>query len=301
MKNTTQSLKTLVLALILSLGLNFAYAWVAPTAPPPNGNADAPITTGSTAQTKTGTLTVQGLKIPGSAVGQVLTAIDSAGTVAWQSPPPPPPPSPGDDLGNHTATQQLNMNSNNIAGANNITSSGNLNVGGSVSASGSLSTSQTLSAIGNIMTSGTITAIGSINASGNLTTQGNMLTMGNMSTAGSLFVSGSIDADSPDFYIGNRHFKMGAPNNGGDVYQDPDGGNNGYTPYNQGHTNGGPESCVGAGTASGSSSSIYTCDDLDSFSCIDSFSGGSYGRFRWIHCRNGSPFVGVYSEGIPVP
>jgi hypothetical protein len=59
MKNTIQNLKMVTLAILLSLGLNFVYAWALPTAPPPNGNADAPITTKG-GQTINGNLTIKG-------------------------------------------------------------------------------------------------------------------------------------------------------------------------------------------------------------------------------------------------
>ncbi len=58
----------LVLALLLTFGLSYAYAaWSEPTATPPGGNVAAPINTGSAAQTKTGTLTVGGLALPAGA------------------------------------------------------------------------------------------------------------------------------------------------------------------------------------------------------------------------------------------
>lgn len=47
-----------MLAIALSFGLSFVYAWTAPTATPPNGNVSAPLNTSATAQTKTGNLTV---------------------------------------------------------------------------------------------------------------------------------------------------------------------------------------------------------------------------------------------------
>ena len=57
MKNIAQNLKLIALAVILSFGISFASAWVLPTAAPPNGNADAPITTGG-GQTIKGNLTI---------------------------------------------------------------------------------------------------------------------------------------------------------------------------------------------------------------------------------------------------
>lgn len=107
------AIKVSLLALSLSLGLSFVYAWTAPTQNPPAGNVSAPINTSATAQTKAGGLTVgsldagsgailttgnvtgwnlfansvttNALKIPGAIAGQVLTATDAQGTVAWQA------------------------------------------------------------------------------------------------------------------------------------------------------------------------------------------------------------------------
>ena len=96
MKNITQSLKLIILALALSIGISYVSAWTAPTATPPSSNVAAPINVGSTAQTKT---------------GDICTT--SGGTTKCLS-------SAGDNLGNHTATQALNMGTNNITagGAN---------------------------------------------------------------------------------------------------------------------------------------------------------------------------------------
>jgi len=57
MKNITQPLKVVALALVLSVGISYVSAWTAPTVTPPNGNVAAPVNTGSTAQTKTGNIT----------------------------------------------------------------------------------------------------------------------------------------------------------------------------------------------------------------------------------------------------
>ncbi len=47
-------LKILTLAVVLSFGLSYVYAWTAPTQSPPAGNVSAPINTSATAQTKAG-------------------------------------------------------------------------------------------------------------------------------------------------------------------------------------------------------------------------------------------------------
>ena len=61
MKNTIQSLKSILLALILFIGVSYVYAWTAPTATPPAGNVTGPITTGPVSQYKSGALGVGGL------------------------------------------------------------------------------------------------------------------------------------------------------------------------------------------------------------------------------------------------
>lgn len=52
------SLKVVVLAIVLSLGLSYVYAWTAPAGTPPTGNVNAPLNTSSEVQSKTGTLRV---------------------------------------------------------------------------------------------------------------------------------------------------------------------------------------------------------------------------------------------------
>ena len=69
MKNIIQALKVVALALILSFGISYVYAWTAPTMTPPNGNVSAPINTSSTAQTKSGGLTVGSITAPSHCIG----------------------------------------------------------------------------------------------------------------------------------------------------------------------------------------------------------------------------------------
>lgn len=59
MKNSIQNIKLIALAVILSFGLNLAYAWVVPAAAPPGGNAAQPITTAG-GQIINGNLTIKG-------------------------------------------------------------------------------------------------------------------------------------------------------------------------------------------------------------------------------------------------
>lgn len=110
MKNTmVPKIKIISLAVVLSFGISYVYAWTAPTTPPPSGNVSAPINTGDITQTKTGGLNVAtvsgnfgvgtatpsekfevagtikatGLQLPtGAAVNKMLTS-DASGNVAW--------------------------------------------------------------------------------------------------------------------------------------------------------------------------------------------------------------------------
>ena len=52
MKNIQQTLKSLIIALILVGGISYVFAWSGPSTTPPNGNVDAPINVGSSGQTK---------------------------------------------------------------------------------------------------------------------------------------------------------------------------------------------------------------------------------------------------------
>ena len=61
MKNIIQLFKITTLALILSFGLSYVYAWTAPTQTPPLGNVAAPINTSSISQYKNGAFGVGGI------------------------------------------------------------------------------------------------------------------------------------------------------------------------------------------------------------------------------------------------
>jgi hypothetical protein len=56
MKNITQPLKVIALALVLSVGISYVSAWNAPTVTPPNGNVSAPINISGTDQSKLGSI-----------------------------------------------------------------------------------------------------------------------------------------------------------------------------------------------------------------------------------------------------
>lgn len=83
MSSFIQTIKTIVLAATLSLGISFVYAWTAPTVAPTGGNTSAPINTSAVNQTKSGTLTlnrtdgVQGLETYGTTT--LATVIGNVG------------------------------------------------------------------------------------------------------------------------------------------------------------------------------------------------------------------------------
>ncbi len=103
-------LKVISLGLILGLGIQFARAWTPPTAAPPGGNVSGPLTTGNGDQTKVGGdifLSGAGSLYAGLKVAAPWVCVGSDCRNAW-------PPGGGDNLGNHTATIDLNMNSKKI-------------------------------------------------------------------------------------------------------------------------------------------------------------------------------------------
>lgn len=67
MTNLLQSLKILILAVILSIGVSYVYAWTGPTAIGPGGNTPAPINVSATSQIKTGGLWLGSLGTDGGA------------------------------------------------------------------------------------------------------------------------------------------------------------------------------------------------------------------------------------------
>lgn len=80
-KQIFYSIKVSALAIVLSFGLSYAYAWTAPTATPPTGNVSAPINTSSTVQAKTGNFTAPNL-IDTSATVQTKTGGFNIATVS---------------------------------------------------------------------------------------------------------------------------------------------------------------------------------------------------------------------------
>ncbi len=110
-----KTLKIVAVAVVLTIGANYLYAWTGPTAPPTGGNVPAPINVGGLvtdpAQVKTGNLNVNGAMIVGGirsltngifdgtiqikggtpALGKVLTSSDENGNASWQVPVPVQP------------------------------------------------------------------------------------------------------------------------------------------------------------------------------------------------------------------
>ena len=70
------SLKAIILALLLSVGISYLYAaWANPTDIPPNNNTPAPINVGSTGQTKTSSITATDLIGQNSVASPFLQAL----------------------------------------------------------------------------------------------------------------------------------------------------------------------------------------------------------------------------------
>lgn len=89
-----ETFKITFLALLLTVGIGYVFAaWTPAPANPPNGNTDAPINVGASAQTKTGALTLGDLtsgyvtkfavKDGSQGAGRVLTS-DANGNAKWR-------------------------------------------------------------------------------------------------------------------------------------------------------------------------------------------------------------------------
>jgi hypothetical protein len=67
MKNQLiQTTKTIILALILTLGMSYVMAWTGPTSTPPDGNTPTPVNVGTTDQVKNGGLGLDALSVFGT-------------------------------------------------------------------------------------------------------------------------------------------------------------------------------------------------------------------------------------------
>jgi len=130
-----QSLKywlgIVVFGIVSGLGVQFAHAWVNPASGPPNGNVAGPLTTGNVTQTKAGGNIILGggggltaggdiitgtkMKTPQLCLGTDCRGVWPTGGTASAV---------GDNLGNHTATLDLNMSGKNVKNALGIFATG---------------------------------------------------------------------------------------------------------------------------------------------------------------------------------
>ena len=95
MTNLPQALKIIILAVILSIGVTYVYAWTGPTLTAPNGNVSAPINVGATSQAKAGGLGVTNFLADSVTVGSTVNSssitspqfcIGSSCITAWGGP-----------------------------------------------------------------------------------------------------------------------------------------------------------------------------------------------------------------------
>ena len=77
-KKIISAVKVISLALVLSFGLSYVYAWTAPTVTPPGGNVAAPLNVSSVPQTKAGGLTVGSLATGGATLGPTTSNYGAA-------------------------------------------------------------------------------------------------------------------------------------------------------------------------------------------------------------------------------
>ena len=89
-----QSAKVLAIALVLSVGVQYAFAWTGPTQAPPSGNTSAPINVSATSQVKSGGLGVTnfladsvtvGASVNSAAITSPKFCIGSSCITAWPS------------------------------------------------------------------------------------------------------------------------------------------------------------------------------------------------------------------------
>ncbi len=129
--NIIQPLKIVILAIILSLGISFAYAWTAPTVGPPDGNTIAPINTSVNGQIKDGGLRIKQL-LWGSS--NVLLATDANTNVGIGTATPVSRLHTVGDVA-ITGTGTISSSATTVTGVNTIFST-QLNIGDVIIASG---------------------------------------------------------------------------------------------------------------------------------------------------------------------
>jgi hypothetical protein len=79
-----QTTKTIILALILTLGISYVMAWTGPTSTPPDGNTPAPVNVGTTDQVKNGGLGINALSVFGTGYVEKLKINETGDTGAWE-------------------------------------------------------------------------------------------------------------------------------------------------------------------------------------------------------------------------
>lgn len=67
MNNITQSIKVILLAIVLSFGISYVFAWAPPTVAPTGGNSLSPLNTSNSDQVKNGNLFLNALGITNTA------------------------------------------------------------------------------------------------------------------------------------------------------------------------------------------------------------------------------------------
>ncbi len=77
-KDIIQTLKILLAAAVLSMGISYVYAWTAPPQAPPAGNTPAPLDSGGTPQYKTGKLSIGNSSVPTNALEVYGTSLFGA-------------------------------------------------------------------------------------------------------------------------------------------------------------------------------------------------------------------------------
>jgi len=85
MKNQIiQTTKTIILALILTLGISYVMAWTGPTSTPPDGNTPTPINIGTTDQVKNGGLGINALSVFGTGYLGKIKVNTTGDTGSWE-------------------------------------------------------------------------------------------------------------------------------------------------------------------------------------------------------------------------
>ncbi len=85
--NIIQTLKILLVAVVLSFGISYVYAWTGPTVAPPGGNTPEPINIGGKQQDKAGNFRAGGLRSFGDLIVDNGITLGGVREVSWPSVP----------------------------------------------------------------------------------------------------------------------------------------------------------------------------------------------------------------------